>query len=122
MDKNQLEIFDGIDDSILIVDSYPLKISNIKKSLKFQKKLSSNQKRIFISVDESIDDKILNEIKKFNVDIIQISENDEINFDIKSNIILLRGKSLNIEKKLRNKLNNTFIEINLNAIKKNNDT
>ena len=49
MDKNQLEIFDGIDDSILIVDSYPLKISNIKKSLKFQKKLSSNQKRIFIS-------------------------------------------------------------------------
>ena len=92
MNQKKIEIFHGHNNNIVMSDLYKLSVSNIRKSLQFQKKIGVEKFRVLILVDEVLDNKITNVISKFKPDIfLQLSKDDKIDIDIKSSIVLVRG-------------------------------
>ncbi len=119
--KNLVKIFEGINNSLIIQDNSNLNNINLTKSLKYQKLLSVNKKRILISVDELNKIDKFEEIKKYSIDtILKINSDSILNIDISDSIILLRGK--NIEKiinQIRLKTHKTYLQIDLDALRNN---
>ena len=92
MNQKKIEIFHGHNNNIVMSDLYKLSVSNIRKSLQFQKKIGVEKFRVLILVDEVLDNKITNVISKFKPDIfLQLSKDDKIDIDIKSSIVLFIG-------------------------------
>lgn len=120
MVQKGIEIFEGHDNNIIMSDSYKLSVINIRKSLELQKKISEKS-RILILVDEKLDNKITELISNFKLDIfLQLSKDDQIDIEIKSSIVLVRGLDTSkILKQLKFRTHKTYIKINLNAIENN---
>ena len=121
------ETFDGIKNSFIINDTYSLDIDSFRSSLEYQLSISNGRKRVVI-VGGLLSQSEKNEIEKltnsFNpLNLYFISSADEVIEDIDDSVVLIKGNStLNMSKnaqKYRLKKHKTFVEINLNAIRKN---
>ena len=121
------ETFDGIKNSFIINDTYSLDIDSFRSSLEYQLSISNGRKRVVI-VGGLLTNLEKEEIKKltnaFNpLTLHFISSIEEIVENIQDSVILIKGnRSLNMSRNAQHyrlKKHKTYVEIDLNAIRKN---
>ena len=124
----RLETFDGINESIVINDTYNLDIDALIHSLEYQRSISTDKSKVAIIATTSLDQRYVNQIKEiigsYQLDKVYYidSSNAELPM-IENAVILIKGsRKSNLEKIIRNfqlKKHKTRLEINLTSIKEN---
>ena len=124
----RLETFEGIDNSIIINDTYNLDLDALVYSLEYQLSISKNKKRIVIvgldSQHLNLEKVVEAKIKAFNPDEIYFSHAGNLNeINLKNAVVLIKGTRAAEMEKLANKFklkkHKTTLEINLTALKHN---
>jgi alanine racemase len=124
----RMETFEGLDNSIIINDTYNLDLDAFELSLEYQLALADGKRRVvLVGLDQTNKHKeqeLLQKIEKFKPDSFQfIFEGDKPKIDLNDAVVLVKGtRKSEMEKlasRLRLKKHKTFIEINLSAIKHN---
>ena len=122
----RLESFDGVENSIILNDTYSFDLDSLETSLQYLSSIEKGEKRIVLlpQMDNSNNKGILELLKKYQIDNYHfIKSKSDINFSLSDSIILVvGGKDSNMNKisaQLKLKQHRTKIEINLNAIRKN---
>lgn len=120
------ETFDGINNSLIISDTYSLDIDSFRASLEYQLSISNNRKRIVVvggKLTHSEKENITNLVNSFAPITLHFILEKEIIDKISDAVILIKGnKSVNMSRNAqfyRLKKHKTFVEVNLNAIRKN---
>lgn len=124
----RMETFEGLDNSIIINDTYNLDLDALEFSLEYQLAISEGKKRIvLVGLDEANKHKeqdliqILNKFKPDSYQFVFQGQNPKI--DVSNAVVLVKGtRKSEMEKlasRLRLKKHKTFVEINLSAIKHN---
>lgn len=124
----RMEQFDGIDNNLIINDTYSLDREALISSLEYQYSIADGRKRVVIIGIEERDPKVIDELKS----VVQVYHPDKIYFlgpneslpdHIVESIILIKGsRNSNMEglaNKLRLRNHQSFLEIDLEGIKKN---
>jgi alanine racemase len=122
----RLEHFDGVNGNLILNDTYNLDIDAFRASLEHQLNHSQNHKRVVIvgTDDENARKEIRTLVKEFEPISLHFVENNKADLiEVSNAIILVKGnRHLSMEKyaqKYRLKKHKTFIEINLNSIRRN---
>jgi Alr-MurF fusion protein len=124
----RLETFEGIDNSIIINDTYNLDLDALVYSLEYQLAISKNKKRIVIvGLDAQhlkLEKVVQEKIAAFNPDEIYFSNSGKIHdVNLKDAVVLIKGtRAAEMEKlatKFKLKNHKTVLEINLTALKHN---
>lgn len=124
----RLETFDGINESIIINDTYNLDIDALIHSLEYQRSISLAKSKVAIIATASLEDNYVNQIKEiiasYQLDKVYYidSSNAELPI-IENSVILIKGsRKSNLERIIRNfqlKKHKTRLEINLTSMKEN---
>ena len=122
----RLESYDGIDNSIVINDTYGLDLHSLETSLQYQLSVAQGKRKIVLlpkagNMDESGTIKVLN---RYQPDAFYFIESiDDINFSLNNSIVLVKGGKESFMNKIAGQLklkrHRTKIEVNLTAIRKN---
>ncbi len=122
----RLESFDGVENSIILNDTYSFDLESLETSLKYLSSSEKDKKRIVLlpQMDNSNNKGIIELLIKYQIDDYQfIKSKSDITFSLSNSIILVvggKGSNMNrIAGQLKLKQHRTKIEINLNAIRKN---
>lgn len=124
----RMETFEGLDNSIIINDTYNLDLDALEFSLEYQLAISEGKKRIvLVGLDEANKHKeqdLIQILKKFKPDSYQfVFQGQNPKIDVSNAVVLVKGtRKSEMEKlasRLRLKKHKTFVEINLSAIKHN---
>ncbi len=120
----RMETFDGIHNSTIINDTYNLDLDAFRSSLEYQLSIAKGKDRVVIvgtDGDTSKFETLLSEFEPIQVHFLDSAENGIESF--KNAIVLVKGKrSMQMEHyalRLRAKKHQTYVEIDLNAIKSN---
>jgi alanine racemase len=120
----RLETFDGIHNSIIINDTYNLDLDAFRSSLEYQLSIAKGKDRVAIvgtDGDTSKIEALLSEFEPIKVHFLDSAEKGIETFE--NAIVLVKGKrSMHMERyalRLRSKKHQTYVEIDLNAIKNN---
>ena len=122
----RLESFDGVENSIILNDTYSFDLESLETSLQYLSSSEKGKKRIVLlpQKDNSNNKGIIELLKKYQIDEYHfIKSKSDITFSFSNSIILVvggKGSNMNrIAGQLKLKQHRTKIEINLNAIRKN---
>lgn len=124
----RLETFDGINNSIIINDTYNLDLDALKHSLSYQASVAKNKKRVVIVGIEKEKEKQIEAVEHLlqsfqPLDYFIVEPNDFPPIEINNAVVLLKGtRKASMEKwvkKLRLRKHQTYVEVNLSAIKNN---
>ncbi len=124
----RLETFEGIDNSLIINDTYNLDLEALVYSLEHQLALAEKKKRIVIvGLDKEhlhLEELIIKKINSFTPDEIHILHPEETPvISVKDAVVLIKGTRASEMEKFANKLklkhHKTILEINLNALRHN---
>ncbi len=122
----RLETFDGINGSLIINDSYSMDKEALAASLQYQLAISGKRKRILLAGVKNSEQRQLVEevVQDFEpVQVHFIEEKDLPKIDLSNSVVLVKGdRSLKMEQfasALRQFKHETFVEIDLNAIRDN---
>ena len=122
----RLESFDGVENSIILNDTYSFDLESFETSLQYLSSSEKGKNRIVLlpQMDNSNNKGIIELLKKYQIDDYQfIKSKSDITFSLSNSIILVvggRASNMNrIAGQLKLKQHRTKIEINLNAIRKN---
>ena len=122
----RLESFDGVENSIILNDTYSFDLESLETSLQYLSSSEKGKKRIVLlpQKDNSNNKGIIELLKKYQIDEYHfIKSKSDITFSLSNSIILVvggKGSNMNrIAGQLKLKQHRTKIEINLNAIRKN---
>jgi Alr-MurF fusion protein len=123
----RMESFDGINQNLIINDTYNLDFDALKQSLEYQLSIAKNKKRVVILGSEK-NEKDLQKLIQLTQEyqpiqtIIYDSKTFEID-SIQDAVILIKGsRSMNLQKLAKQfqlKKHSTFLEINLGAVRHN---
>ena len=122
----RLESFDGVENSIILNDTYSFDLESLETSLQYLSSSEKGKKRIVLlpQKDNSNNKGIIELLKKYQIDEYHfIKSKSDITFSFSNSVILVvGGKDSNMNRiagQLKLKQHRTKIEINLNAIRKN---
>lgn len=124
----RLETFEGIDNSLIINDTYNLDLEALVYSLEHQLALAEKKKRIVIvGLDKQhlhLEELVIKKISAFSPDEIHIVHPEETPvISVKDAVVLIKGtRASEMEKfatKLKLKRHKTILEINLSALRHN---
>ena len=124
----RLETFEGIDNSLIINDTYNLDLEALVYSLEHQLALAEKKKRIVIvGLDKQhlhLEELVIKEISAFSPDEIHFVHPEETPvISVKDAVVLIKGtRASEMEKfatKLKLKRHKTILEINLSALRHN---
>jgi alanine racemase len=124
----RLETFDGINNTLVINDTYNLDLDALVHSLEYQKMIAKRRKRIVIIGLDSETEKRTKEIEaivtSFKPDDFYLVRNtNEVPSDIKNAVLLIKGtRNLGMEEvaqRYKLKRHKTFLEIDLTAVRHN---
>ena len=124
----RLETFEGIDNSLIINDTYNLDLEALVYSLEHQLALAEKKKRIVIvGLDKQhlhLEELVIKKISAFSPDEIHIVHPEEFpEISVKDAVVLIKGtRASEMEKfatKLKLKRHKTILEINLSALRHN---
>ncbi len=125
----RLETMEGINNNIIINDSYNLDKDALREALYFQQKTAINRKKVVVlGIDTSLDfnrSEIDEVLAHFEINqLFVLGENESIPWnEISDSVVLVKAhRSLHFERKItagKAKKHHTFVEINLSAIEKN---
>ena len=124
----RLETFEGIDNSLIINDTYNLDLEALVYSLEHQLALAEKKKRIVIvGLDKEhlhLEELIIKQINSFTPDEIHIVHPEETPvISVKDAVVLIKGTRASEMEKFANKLklkhHKTVLEINLSALRHN---
>jgi alanine racemase len=121
------ETFDGINDSLIINDTYSMDLDAFRSSLEYQFALAKNRRRIVI-IDEKVDqaqiEVILDQYQP--IDVYYVNAEAPVVESCKDAVVLIKGmRSSAMEKhaaQYRVKKHQTTLEINLDGIRRNIET
>lgn len=120
----RLETFEGINNCTIINDTYNLDIDAFRSSLEYQLSIAKGRNRAVVIGGNTENDeltKLLKEFEPIEVHFSNAEKNELTNFQ--NSVVLVKGKrSMQMERyamRLRLKKHQTFVEIDLNAIKHN---
>ncbi len=124
----RLETFEGINNNIIINDTYSLDLDAFRYSLEFQKNFADTQKRVVIigvgKDDAALKSKINEILSDFEPDAIYFVE-DPLQFqvEIKDSVVLIKGTRKTSMERLANQLrlkkHTTYLEVDFRAIRNN---
>lgn len=124
----RMEQFDGIDDNLIINDTYSLDREALISSLEYQYSIADGRDRVVIIGVENKDLKLIEELKAVinnypPVRTFFLEPGESVPEQISGSVILIKGsRSSNMEalaNKLRLRNHQSFLEIDLEGIKKN---
>lgn len=125
----RLETFDGVNNSIIINDTYNLDLDAFRSSLEYQLSIAKGKDRVAIIGTDDDNTNIKSLLSEFEpisvhfVDPLAIESAENLIESFENAVVLVKGKrSMHMERyalRLRAKKHKTFVEINLNAIKNN---
>ncbi len=122
----RLESYEGIDDSIIVNDTYGLDLESLETSLQYQESIAQKKKKIILLPKGGLINKneALHLLKQYQIeDYYFIESLEDISFSLKGAVILVKGGKNSFMNKIAGQLklkrHRTKIEINLSAIKKN---
>ena len=124
----RLETFEGINQSIIINDTYNLDIDALEYSLEYQKLIAKKKKRVVLvgldTENENRRKEVTAIIERFKPDEVLLIDNiADVSYSYENAVILIKGtRNSNMEKvaqKFRLKRHKTFVEIDLSAIRHN---
>lgn len=124
----RLETYDGIEDSVIINDTYNLDVNALSNSLSYQKAIAENRKRIvLLAMDDEFEknkEEIRKEIYAAKPDVfLELKTQKDFELNIKGAVVLLKGsqKSFirNIAQQIKKQTHSTTLEINFSALKEN---
>ena len=125
----RLETFDGINNSIIINDTYNLDLDAFRSSLEYQLSVAKGKDRVaIVGTDDDATEikKLLSEFEPIKTYFVAPTDLGSLEDEIESTsnaVVLVKGKrSMHMERyalRLRAKKHQTFVEIDLNAIKNN---
>jgi len=125
----RLETFDGINNSIIINDTYNLDLDAFRSSLEYQLSIAKGKDRVAIvgtNEDTSKIEVLLSEFEPITIHFVDNAGPNSIEKETESfenAVVLVKGnRSMHMERyalRLRAKKHKTYVEIDLNAIKNN---
>ena len=125
----RMETFDGINQNLIINDTYNLDLDALSQSLEYQISLANGRKKVAILAIQSLDDEqqknVQITVEKFNLDrIIYVQDENLPAFDdIQNSVILIKGtRTAQLQKIARLfqlKKHKTRVEIDFSAVKNN---
>lgn len=121
------ETFDGINNSLIINDTYSMDLDAFRSSLEYQFSLAKGRRRIVV-LDEKVDQPKMEELldQYQPIDIYYVNADSPVVEPCEDAIVLIKGKrSSALEKhaaQYRTKKHQTTLEINLDAIRRNIET
>lgn len=124
----RMETFEGIDNSIVINDTYNLDLDALEFSLEYQASLAGDKKRVVIvGIDEEnrhLAAEVERKVLKFQPEICKIVYDGQVpTVDVLNSVVLVKGtrksEMQKLSARLKLKKHKTFVEINLSAIKHN---
>ncbi|NRA11239.1 MAG: alanine racemase [Crocinitomicaceae bacterium] len=120
----RLETFNGVHNSIIINDTYNLDLDAFRSSLEYQLSIAKGKDRVVIigtDGDTSKIESLLSEFEPIKVHFLDSAEKGIETFE--NAVVLVKGKrAMHMERyalRLRSKKHQTYVEIDLNAIKNN---
>lgn len=127
----RMEQFDGVNGNLIINDTYSLDSEALISSLEHQYAIAQGRNRVLIIGLEEKNEAVISELKKIikQYDPIQtffLTAGDQLPENLKDSVILIKGnRSANMEalaNKLRLRNHQSYLEIDLEAIRKNINT
>jgi Alr-MurF fusion protein len=122
----RLESYEGIDDSIIVNDTYGLDLESLETSLQYQESIAQKKKKIILLPKGGLINKneALHLLKQYQIeDYYFIESLEDISFSLKGAVILVKGGKNSFMNKIAGQLklkrHRTKIEIDLSAIRKN---
>lgn len=125
----RMETFDGVNENLIINDTYNLDLDALSQSLEFQLSIANGKKRVAIlavdSLNESQKIEIQNTLDKFKLDeVLFISTENLPSFsEIQQSVVLIKGTRVaqlqKIVRLFQLKKHKTRVEIDFSAVKKN---
>jgi len=122
----RMESYEGIENTIIINDTYSLDLESFKSSLHYLSSLANTKKKIVLLPKDGIENKqeALDEMSQNGVDEYHFIDSiKDVDFPIKDTVILVKGGKTSTMNKIAGQLklkhHRTKIEIDLSAIRKN---
>jgi len=124
----RLETFEGVDESLIINDTYNLDLDALVYSLEYQLTQATNRKRVLVvglhAPNASMEEKIKMIAAPFNLDLLLIGQPGDIpKFDIHNALVLIKGtRQANMQEfavKLKLKKHKTELLIDFSALRNN---
>jgi alanine racemase len=124
----RLETYEGVNNNLIINDTYNLDLEALKHSLEFQASIANKRPRVLIiglhEQDLPMLEKIYSLAKPFNLNEIHVvNSGDEPSFTFENSVVLIKGtRKSNMQKwamHLKLRKHKTQIEINLSAVRHN---
>lgn len=125
----RMETFDGINENLIINDTYNLDLDALSQSLEFQLSIANGKKRVAILAVDALNEKqkieVQNTLDKFKLDeVVFVSKENIPSFDkIHQSVVLIKGtRSSQLQKIARLfqlKKHKTRVEIDFSAVKNN---
>jgi len=124
----RLETYEGVNNNLIINDTYNLDLEALKHSLEFQASIANKRPRVLIiglhEQDSPMLEKIYSIAKSFNLNEIHVvNSGDEPSFTFENSVVLIKGtRKSNMQKwamHLKLRKHKTQIEINLSAVRHN---
>lgn len=125
----RMETFDGINENLIINDTYNLDLDALSQSLEFQLSIANGKKRVAIlavdSLNESQKIEIQSTLDKFKLDAVLFVSNENLpSFsEIQQSVVLIKGTRVaqlqKIARLFQLKKHKTRVEIDFSAVKNN---
>jgi alanine racemase len=125
----RMETFDGINENLIINDTYNLDLDALSQSLEFQLSIANGKKRVAILAADSLNEnqkiEIQNTLEKFKLDEVFFISNENLpSFDqIQQSVVLIKGTRVSQLQKIARlfqlKKHKTRVEIDFSAVKNN---
>ena len=122
----RLETFEGIQNSLIINDTYSLDLESLEAALQYQIAIAKGKKRVVLLPEEHgiSQPELLKVLNRYAPDAYYfISESYKLEASIENNVILLKGNKQSWMGKMANNLkvkhHRTKINVNLSALRKN---
>jgi alanine racemase len=125
----RMETFDGINENLIINDTYNLDLDALSQSLEFQVSIANGKKRVAILAIESLNEiqqiEVQHTLDKFKLDEVFFISNENLpSFDqIQQSVVLIKGTRVSQLQKIARlfqlKKHKTRVEIDFSAVKNN---
>jgi alanine racemase len=124
----RMETFEGIENSLIINDTYNLDLDALEFSMEYQVSLSEGKRRVvLVGIDEAnkhLEEEVRRKVLKFRPDYFEFVFQGKLpKFDISNAVVLVKGtrksEMQKIAGRLKLKKHKTYLEIDLSAVKHN---